>query len=304
MRYLISIAAALIGFSSALFGKIDADMGSFSFPNPRTGEAVRVFYVKAHSYDPSQPPIMVFHGLKRNADEYRDNWIKLAIKYGFFVVAPEFNKKSYPDSDAYNLGGITASKKKPALPLSDASSFRIPEDVFEQIHTVRRETDADGYLAFGHSAGAQFLHRKLSFAPDKRLLLTIAANAGWYTLPDEKVKWPYGFGATGYSKESLTRLLESNLVIMLGDQDTDPRHKYLHQSRQAKKQGPHRFSRGKYYYQAGVDLAAELEIELNWHQVVVHGAGHFNAQMAPSAAELMAKFMLLEKANPESQRPQ
>ena len=45
---------------------------------------------------------------------------------------------------------------------------------------------------FGHSAGAQFVHRFVMFAPGPNLRTAISANAGWYTTLEENVAFPYG----------------------------------------------------------------------------------------------------------------
>ncbi|MDZ7757086.1 hypothetical protein [Rhodohalobacter sp.] len=39
---------------------------------------------------------------------------------------------------------------------------------------------------------SQFIHRMVMFKPDARFDLAIAANPGWYTIPDSKQNYPYG----------------------------------------------------------------------------------------------------------------
>ena len=41
---------------------------------------------------------------------------------------------------------------------------------------------------YGHSAGSQFVHRFLMTRPDAPVERAVAANAGWYTLPDDECR--------------------------------------------------------------------------------------------------------------------
>src|SRR3712207_6943257 len=51
---------------------------------------------------------------------------------------------------------------------------------------------SEQYRIYGHSAGAQFVHRLALFVPEARFATAIAANAGWYTMPTfDGKKFPY-----------------------------------------------------------------------------------------------------------------
>ena len=50
-----------------------------------------------------------------------------------------------------------------------------------------------GYALYGHSAGGQFVHRYVAFADAPRMESAVAANSGWYTMPDDGA-FPYGWG--------------------------------------------------------------------------------------------------------------
>jgi hypothetical protein len=52
--------------------------------------------------------------------------------------------------------------------------------------------DHAGYDMYGHSAGAQFVHRYLQFYDSPKVKKAVAANAGWYTFPNEAINYPYG----------------------------------------------------------------------------------------------------------------
>ena len=75
-------------------------------------------------------------------------------------------------------------------------TFSLIKSVFD---TVRKDTGSSRtkYDMWGHSAGAQFVHRYVTFMPDTRVDRAVSANAGWYTLPDVDVAYPYGLKKYG-----------------------------------------------------------------------------------------------------------
>jgi DcuC family C4-dicarboxylate transporter len=282
----------LIGaLSSILEASLPAGSGVFSFENPRNGKTVTVYYAKAAHYDPSHPPVIVLHGMNRNPKTYRDGWVELAEQHGFLVIAPYFSKEEYPGTAGYNLGNIfpeeeDLSSRKP----ESEWSFRVPDDVFEYLETTG-ETTSGGYFAFGHSAGSQFLHRKMAMAPDPRMLLAVAANAGWYTLPEVETTWPYGLAGTDFNESRLPDYLSTHLLVLLGNQDTDVTSDSLRKTPEANGQGAHRFARGHHFFHTGKSLAQSMDTGFNWRLQVVPGVAHEGQRMAIPAAEYMARHM-------------
>lgn len=265
-------------------------VGNFSFEHPQTGQSIRVFFVRSSEYNPKQPPVIVFHGMKRNADVYRDGWIELAEKHRFFVLVPEFTEAHYPGTVGYNLGNVFRSETDLTRRPESDWSYHLPEIVFEKLKE-QGTTDAKGYLAFGHSAGSQFLHRKIAFVPDQRLLLGIAANAGWYTLPDTDEMWPYGYAGTGFSSQDLEPYLASKLFLLLGDQDTNPKASSLRRTPEAMRQGNHRLERGHHFFNLAKSIANQRSLPFAWKLQEVPGVGHNGAKMAPAAAQIMADYI-------------
>jgi hypothetical protein len=264
--------------------------GSLTFRHPETNQRVVLFYVKAGNYDPANPPIIVLHGMLRNPWDYRDGWIEVAEEEGFFVVAPYFSEAAFPGVVGYNLGNVFPSETDLTRQSKEEWSYRLPDIIFDHLYREALTT-APGYLAFGHSAGSQFLHRKIGFAPDERMLLAISANAGWYTFPDRTIGWPYGYKGTGLKKRDLPAYLASNLFILLGDKDTDPNDSSLRKAPEAMRQGKHRLERGYAFFKAGEQLAKEMGVPFNWQIGEVAGVGHDYRGMAPAAARLMAEFI-------------
>ena len=265
-----------------------AGQGVFSFAIEGTEPAktIRVFYVKPERTTANTPVWFVMHGIDRNADEYRDKWIELSQQYRAIVLAPEFNSRDYPGSRAYNLGNMFDEDGEPV----DRSqwSYTVIDKLFD--HVVQREGLKDqGYCLFGHSAGAQFVHRLMMFVPEAKVRLAVSANAGWYTLPDLDRAFPYGLDGSTADTESLKTAFGKPMVLLLGREDTDPNHKHLNKAAEAEAQGPHRLARGHYFFDQAKASAQAMEVKLAWRLIEVPDVGHSSSRMSPPAAKLMAR---------------
>lgn len=244
-----------------------------------SGPPVRVFYVEP---DPEQmdaaPVVLVLHGVDRNADDYARNWEDLAREHGLRIYAPEFSARSFPGAALYNLGGFGTN---------GPFAFEALEAVFAAAR--ERGGRAEGYHLFGHSAGAQAVHRAVLLEPLPHLITAYAANAGWYTLPHAGFDWPYGLNGAGVDDQAVRAWLGAPLVVLLGDQDTDPNHQHLRRTPEADAQGPHRYARGANFIAVGRARAASLDTPFAWRAASVPGIAHDNAGMARAAAALIAE---------------
>ena len=263
--------------------------GSFQFDDPKTatGKTLRVFYYRPKGFGPETPILFVMHGVKRNAGEYRDNWIALAERHGLLIVAPEFSNENFPKSWAYNLGNVVRRGPGGTLePVPESAwSFPVIDRIFD---SVRRSAGSarTTFAIFGHSAGAQFVHRYMTFTGGPKVDIALAANAGWYTLPAEVETFPYGLGQTRLPPGKLKGAFAKKVVILLGEADVvqDPNFR---KTPEAMRQGATRLDRGKYYFEAAKREAEKLSASFNWRLVLVPGVGHDNAKMAGTAAEIV-----------------
>src|SRR5262245_12109255 len=114
-----------------------------------------------------------------------------------------------------------------------------------------------GYYLFGHSAGAQFVHRMLTFLPKTRVPGPVAGNAGWYTLPvrdqSSQSLMPYGLQGTPIEEAAVRTLLGRNLTILLGEFDTASADEdsNVRNTSETRFQGRNRLERGKHYFELG-----------------------------------------------------
>jgi poly(3-hydroxybutyrate) depolymerase len=267
----------------ALAQQLDVGTGSFVFKTLVDKKKIKVWYHMPDGFDNSSNIVFVMHGLKRNARQYRDIWVGYAKEGRFLLLVPEFSKKHYPGNSGYNLGNMVAESGK----INDEAlwSFSVIEDLFDHVKSVA-PSDAPGYHIYGHSAGAQFVHRLMMFKPNARIRSAVAANAGWYTMPTDDVAFPYGLRDSGRQLSSVVPAFERNLTILLGSKDTDQNHKYLRKSSEAMSQGTHRFARGHTFFEMAKQAAKHRKAQFNWKLTIIYGVGHSNALMSIHAARL------------------
>jgi hypothetical protein len=234
---------------------------------------------------PDTPVVIVIHGWSRDVERYFDDWRVLGKQHGFIVVVPHFPVEDFPGSNEFNLGHVFDGATGELRP-ADTWTFAAIEPLFQDVvaRIGGRQTD---YTLFGHSAGSQFVHRFLYYMPAASVKRIIPANAGWYTLPDFDVAYPYGLGGAGVSEPQLVAALGKDVVLMLGREDIDRNDPDLRKTPEADQQGPNRFARGLTMFERAKTVAESLGTEFGWRLVIVDDAAHVNAQMAERAAELV-----------------
>lgn len=249
------------------------------------GPPLPVFFQLPDSVTTDTRVVFVMHGVNRDADRYRDEWAMLARRHGFIVIAPQFATADFPGSLGYNTGYFTEADGTPRS--RSRWSFAAIEPLFDDVRE-RFGTGVGRYSIYGHSAGAQFVHRYVLFMPEARIEQAIAANAGWYTMPDTGIAFPYGLGATPVEAEGLEAALGKPLTVLLGTADIDRSDPDLRKTPEADAQGPHRYARGQTFYASGEAAAAARGVPFAWQLERVPGIAHSNAGMALAAAALIA----------------
>ncbi|MEM1051569.1 MAG: hypothetical protein AAGI28_05675 [Pseudomonadota bacterium] len=260
------------------------DVSRFMFDD-WTGPAIPVWTYVPASVDVKTAPILfMMHGAKRNPARYLLEWVPHAQQHGFVVVAPEFSRRDFRGSQRYNRGNVSFRKDGKYIRLAESEwSFAVVEPLFD--HTVKAlASEQTSYTLYGHSAGSQFAHRFLLHKPEARVNLVLAANAGWYTMPDLEIAYPYGLQDSGVSSQALEHAFKTPVVILLGDQDIDVNSGSLNRTDGAMRQGTHRYSRGLHFLATASEQAARLGVRLDWHIERVEGVGHSNSGMAKAAA--------------------
>jgi poly(3-hydroxybutyrate) depolymerase len=281
-RTFLKLTGAAALFPLPVLGAAAGESGMFerAEASGATHALQRVFFHRPAQWRADGRVVMVMHGVKRNADRYRDDWAPLADAHGFLLLCPEFSAAKFPGSNWYNYGGMLNTDDP------EQRAFAVPDRVFVDVK-ARFAASAERFSLYGHSAGSQFVHRFLLLAPSARVDQAISANAGWYTLPVSDQPFPYGLQNTAVSEAQVQAFLRRPLVLQLGEADIDPNHSSLRRNETADRQGLHRFARGLNFLEVGKREARRRGIELAWRLVTVPGVGHSNARMAASAAKVL-----------------
>jgi poly(3-hydroxybutyrate) depolymerase len=244
--------------------------------------------IPLHYYLPAgnqreMPIQIVLHGASRNADDYLAGWAEKARQYGVIILAPEFSK------DQFSIGEYTHGQLMDSLLRinpSEQTLFALIDQMFAHAKSTL-ELSQEQYHLFGHSAGGQFVHRYLQFYDSPALGKAVAANPGWYTLPDEDIEYPYGI--SGLSEDYAAfrdRYYAKDLTILLGTADT-LRTNNLRVNPEADRQGANRLERGKHFFAANRQKAAAADQVFNWKIAYVPDAGHQHQLMSAAAADLL-----------------
>ena len=251
------------------------------------GKEINLYFAKPKYVNKKTRLVVVMHGRKRNAEEYRDQWSNFANELNLVVVVPEFSEAQFPMVWGYNYGGIK-TKSEELSNLND-SSFSYIEPVVNQA-LKKFKLKSDNWGLYGHGAGAHFVHRYVLYYPESSYTLAIAANPGWYLTMTDK-QWPFGLKNSDVSKEMLEKSFQNYFLLMLGMSDisTKPNTDYVASIfDKVTDQGAHRLERGRNFFNGVLSKSRELDIFLKWGMVEVPTKdGHSNTkQMVPFAAEL------------------
>lgn len=192
---------------------------------------------------------------------------------------------SFPGSGGYSAAKTGARSADDEL---TPAAYSAIEQIFDRAVKLAGVTAPD-YRLYGHSAGAQFVHRFIMFNPTARVKIAVAANAGWYMMLELEPNFPYGLKGSDQTAESLKGALAKKLIVLLGEKDSDPNHPQLSRTAQAKQQGANRFERGQAFFQAAERQADKLNVAFNWQLRTVPNVAHGNAGMARAAAPLLLR---------------
>ncbi len=274
--------------------------GFFEFTptGPLSSKTMKVFYHIPNGSINQMPILFSFHGDARNADEYRDYWISMANQHKIMVFAPEFSEANFPGGDAYNLANIFDDGDNPSQSTFNATNewtFSVIEPLFEQIKQAVSGSQ-QGYNAWGHSAGAQFLSRFLLYIPTSKINIAVCSNAGWYTVPEKSISFPYGIQNGQLADSKLIVSFSKKIIVHLGLNDTNPNDAGLrHNIVVDNQQGLHRLERGRYFYNTSLSTAQAMNTTFNWEKKEVINIGHNPQLMANDALKYILNSTLSTK---------
>lgn len=283
-----SAGCGAIGFEKV--ETINVGSGSFlmSEPTGATNADLRAFYYRPAKWTADRPIVVVMHGFKRNAEDYRDDWIQYADQYNLLVVCPEFSESKYPGVRYYNTGNVSDTDDETGnLQPKENWVFPVIDRIFDQAK-IRSGAAGENFALYSHSAGSQMIHRYVLLNKETKVKKIISANAGWYTMPDSNVAFPYGIKGLPLNADDLKAAFAKPVTILLGEADiksnADLRHTLL-----ADAQGKNRFERGQEFFALAQKKAAQMGVPFHWQLLTVPGVGHNEAKMGAVAAKLIAE---------------
>ncbi len=219
---------------------------------------------------------VVMHGVRRNAREYLETWREWSQSTGRPVLAPHFDSETWPRARAYNLGNVLDSqdRRNPRRSWAFTALQHLVSDTRRQLQLADLTWDL-----FGHSAGAQFVHRFALLRPSSTLGAVVVAGAGWFTVPDPDLDWPYGTRHPGLDidRTVLTAWTRRPIVLMRGGCDR-VRDEHLRTAPEADAQGLTRWDRAAHMLAAG----QAYDPRCRWELIDVPAASHSEQDMAPA----------------------
>jgi poly(3-hydroxybutyrate) depolymerase len=220
--------------------------------------------------------LVVFHGVVRNAEDYRNFAIPMAERFGMLLVAPRLDDGTFPE-EWYQRGGLLAADGK-AKP-QEQWMFNVVGAIVSDVRG-REEKPTLLYYLIGHSAGAQFLVRLAAYQPGEARRI-VAGNAGSLLFPSRDHEFGYGLGGLPpelSDEPMLRRYFAAPLTLYLGTADTTPRKRF-DASEAGMKQGPHRLARNRACFALAEAMAKERGWTFNWRKVEAPGIEHEAARM-------------------------
>ncbi len=239
--------------------------------------------------DPASPLLIAVHGISRNAEEHARAFHETARRRGWTVMAPLFDAARHPDYQRLGRRGHRADLALLAA-LADLEARRG--------RPVRR------FVLFGFSGGAQFAHRFALAWPHLVDALFLAA-AGWYTMPDPDLRYPYGIAPCRRLPDLVFRLepfLRRPIRVFVGSEDTERDETVRTGTRIDTLQGTNRLERARRWCAALEEAARRrgLTVDLALH--LLPSAGHDFAACVDPARGRLVERIFAELAHVPSER--
>src|SRR5690606_32652956 len=167
--------------------------GAFEVGNVSRGP-VTIYTYRPAQASSSSPIWVVMPGTRRDghrhlAFDYYDTWRPLADQYGAILLVPEFTAEKWPGVWAYNIGNVRSPSLQPK-PWKQ-TSFYVVEEAF-RLASRSLGSHRGKFSMFGHGAGAQFIQRYVLHTGCRYVDRAVAANAGWYMMPEAGFRFPFG----------------------------------------------------------------------------------------------------------------
>lgn len=257
---LIGLATATAGLSGTAMAHSRAERRI----RRRNLKGSGTYYIFApESVAPTTPLFVSVHGISRNAEEHARAFAPLADKLGVVVLAPLFDDRRYED---YQRLGRAGQGDRADLALN-----RMIKAVREDLDLVDRRV-----FLYGHSGGAQFVHRFAMAHPERVAGLALSA-AGWYTWPDPALVYPLGIGDPSDLDNVAfdpRRFLAIPACVYVGEDDVSRDGAFNRSAKLDRLQGTTRLERAQRWAAAMAEAARAYGYDTAYTVHEIRGADH------------------------------
>ncbi|UTW03593.1 hypothetical protein KDX31_00650 [Amphritea atlantica] len=224
--------------------------------------------------------LVAVHGISRDVKEQLDSYRPLADEIGCWLVVPEFSSKHFP-----RYQQLCAGSCQPRADIALNSFLALWRCIHNQPYMK--------ILLAGYSGGAQFAHRYALHHPQQVAAMALG-SAGWYSFPDDKVKYPRGIARTiALDRVRLDEMLKIPMLVTVGDQDNLRDSSLRTSVNLDQQQGDNRIQRAIRW----VEAIRGLQLEKSYRPAqltILTGQGHnfYNNMQDGGMAELVLQFLL------------
>ncbi len=302
-------------FPSALpFEPVSLASGAHAFQvrggKGRESKLITVDYHLPKTFTPLSPILLVVPGAGRNGVEYLLPWIETAEARGVLVASLTYPEADY-DFAAYQMGGVIKNlvirnmPRGPSGAPPDVVHLRDEDITFEPVvdpdawifpdfdrvfALLKAQTRSarESYDIFGHSAGAQILHRLAIFRPRSKASRVVAANCGFYSQPNVDLPLPAGLRGTGVTAGQLGDAFAVRLALLVGELDKNGEEGGMQiHTPILDSYGVDRLARARTFFENAKRAAAAAKAPFNWEFQTVPGVAHDFRGVTAAASKLL-----------------
>ena len=254
---------------------------------------VELFYTLPEEINNQTQVLFIVHGGARDSEKYLDIWKKFTEHKNIILVAPEFKRADYEDYEYLNI-----SDDYGVLNKNLNEHLHNSLSIFFSFFKSKYNLEIDTYKLYGHSGGAQFVHRLLLFSDYDNVSSAVIAGAGSYTFLNNE-NYPYGLKESNHlSDKKIKRYLSQRVTFLIGNQDIKKFESSKKNNIQAKAmQGNNRFEVGINYFNNLITVSERQKIPLRWKFQIAKGVAHDNEEMSLLASEILLKDVEDSKIN-------
>jgi len=204
------------------------------------------------------------HGISRNAKEHARRFAAYAEQQGIVMLCPRFARDQ----------GYGRHFQRLRSDPSGTSAAEVLNQIIDETDQ-RLAICTERLYLFGFSGGGQFVHRYLMAYPE-RVASAVIGAAGWYTFPDQGVRYPRGLkpNPNYRHRARFPDYLSIPILVVVGEWDHQRDEALNSSPRIDRQQGRDRIERGRRWIEAMQSAAAEAGMDTTYQLQLLPASGH------------------------------